>query len=593
MKNLLSILAIFLMVSFSGCALKKMVKLAQDQQITPSPAPLEVHADSVAFDISVVLPTKMLPQGKIYTIKPSYVYGDQTMELDPIEFKAEDFPNSGDVQPRITQEYVFAYEPDQNPGDLAVMGIASDPAAGKELPTPNVNIAAGLITTSTLAQDVAFPVYADHGYNNKEELIPVNVNFYFEQGRSNLRRSEINSDRGSKLEAFIAEKNVTRTVTITGTHSPEGAERINSDLAEDRAQVIEDFYRAQMKKYDYQGIQDSIQFVLKPVIENWGAFKDSLALYDGITDAQKREYLDIVNGPGEFEDKEDRLQKLSTYDQVFDDLYPNLRSAVTEILMVKDKKTDAEISILAKAIANEEQNADTLSMEELLYGATLTPSLSEKEAIYKAAIAKEDNAVAHNNLGATYIQMAQEAGESSAMMNYLDMAATQLEIAMKMNASPEVYANMASVKLMMGDNLAAYEAADEALSNLRGDVAAGVYGVEGSALVQLARYDVAIASLVDATPTTQNLFNRGLAQLLNGDFRNAMENFIDAAEQDEDFALGHYAAAIAAARMSNIDALVEHLKQAIELDASYKDKALRDLEFRNFVSNAAFTALMN
>jgi hypothetical protein len=47
-------------------------------------------------------------------------------------------------------------------------------------------------------------------------------------------------------------KNVTRTVTITGTHSPEGAERINTKLSEERAAAIEKFYRAQMKKYDYQ-----------------------------------------------------------------------------------------------------------------------------------------------------------------------------------------------------------------------------------------------------------------------------------------------------------------------------------------------------
>ena len=49
--------------------------------------------------------------------------------------------------------------------------------------------------------------------------------------------------RDDEFEAFIAHKNITRTVTITGTHSPEGTERINSKLSNDRAAVIEKYYR--------------------------------------------------------------------------------------------------------------------------------------------------------------------------------------------------------------------------------------------------------------------------------------------------------------------------------------------------------------
>ena len=65
---------------------------------------------------------------------------------------------------------------------------------------------------------------------------------------------------------------MTRTVTITGTHSPEGTETINTDLSGDRAGTIEKYYRGRMDRYDYAGAADSIEFILKPVVQDWGCF---------------------------------------------------------------------------------------------------------------------------------------------------------------------------------------------------------------------------------------------------------------------------------------------------------------------------------
>lgn len=117
-------------------------------------------------------------------------------------------------------------------------------------------------------------------------------------------------------------------------------------------------------------------------------FQKALAAYSGISDAQKSEYTKIVNGSGSFEEKEDKLQKLSTYKKVFKDIYPDLRAAKTEVLTVKEKKSDAEISVLAKQVASEEVSGDTLSLEELMYAASMTPSLKERANLLKAATKK-------------------------------------------------------------------------------------------------------------------------------------------------------------------------------------------------------------
>lgn len=580
MRKLFYVALIFATLSMSGCALNKMIKAAKDQDLTVVPNPLEVHADTVAFEISALLPTKMLQKGKIYTVNSFYKYGDQEIPFEGIEFQADQFANSSTEQPRLSKNYSFAYEDAMKRGDVEIMGVALDPKNGKTKETERMKVAEGIITTSKLVQPTYFAAYADHGYNNQEELEPTNVNFFFDQGRSNLKRSEINSDRGKYFQAFVAEKNVTRTVTITGTHSPEGAERINSRLAPDRAKTIEDYYRAQMRRYDYQGMADSIQFIPKPIIRDWADFRAALSGYEGITSEEKSAYLNIINGDGTFEEKEDQMHSLPTYRKVFRDVYPGLRTAKTDILTVMDKKSDPEISILSKQVANSEASADTLSIEELMYGATLTPSLEEKEAIYKAAIAKSDEWNSHNNLGAVYVQMAIE--NPAEATRYAELAVTQLQISLNKRESAEAYINLGSAQLMQGNVQAALASLRTAgTKNPSGDNARGANGVLGALETMAAQYDRAVIALSNSEETAINLFNKGLAQLLNKDFNNALASFQESIQADGDFALASYGAAVANARLQDEAKTIENLTNAVSKDPSLKDMALNDLEFRN------------
>ncbi|HEX9649636.1 MAG TPA: hypothetical protein VGA21_03695 [Cyclobacteriaceae bacterium] len=586
MRKLFYVVLIFATLSMSGCALNKMIKAAKDQDLTVVPNPLEVHADTVAFEISAVLPTKMLQKGKIYTVNSFYKYGDAEIAFEGIEFQADQFASSSTEQPRLSKKFSFAYTDAMKSGEVQMMGVALDPKNGKTKESERLKVADGVITTSKLIQKTYFAAYAPHGYNNAEEMEPINVNFYFDQGKSNLKRSEINSDRGKYFQGFIAEKNVTRTVTITGTHSPEGAERINSRLSPDRAKTIEDYYKAQMKRYDYKGMADSINFILKPIIRDWADFMTALASYEGITSEEKSAYQNIINGSGTFEEKENGMHKLPTYRKVFRDVYPGLRTAKTDILTVKDKKSDAEISVLSKQVAQNETSADTLSVEELMYGATLTPSLTEKEAIYKAAIAKSDDWNSHNNLGAVYVQMAIE--NPSEATSYADMAVTQLQISINKQESAEAYINLGSAQLMQGNIRAALASLrTSGTKNPSGDNARGANGVLGALEAMTAQYDRAVIALSNSQETAVNLFNKGLAQLLNKDFNNALASFQEAIQKDGNLALASYGAAVANARLQNEARVIENLTNAVTKDPSLKELALNDLEFRNFNISSA------
>jgi tetratricopeptide (TPR) repeat protein len=346
-----------------------------------------------------------------------------------------------------------------------------------------------------------------------------------------------------------------------------------------------------MKKYDYKGLADSINFIIKPVVDDWTAFKAELNAYEGITSDEKSEYLNIVNGGASFEEKEKSLRKLASYKKVFKDVYPKLRTAKTEILKIKEKKTDAEMSVLAKQISEGAVADSLLTEEELMYAASLTPSLKEKEAIYTAATKKNDSWKSHNNLAATYIAMANEDEANAATL--FGKAATQLEIANKKKESAEAYANLGSVYLMQGNAKKAYDALNKAASmGASNDVAKGMNGVKAASEIKLAKYADAVSSGASSEETAQNLFNKGLAQLLNKDFTNAVASFDEAIEKDNNYAMANYAAAVASARANKVDALVKYIKAAVAADPDLKSVALNDLEFKAFAGNALFTGAL-
>jgi hypothetical protein len=576
------------LVLVNGCALKQMVKLAKNQELTVTPNPLEVHGDSVAFEMTALLPLKMLKKNKIYTVDLRYQYGEQKVDLQTLEFVATDYPNAKTEQPKVTKHYAFAYKPEIGNGDLIAVGTAWNLAKTKSKKTVDFPVAKGLITTSRLVKDYIFVAYADHGYNNKEELEPTAVEFFFEQGKSKLRPSETKGTNGKFLDAFIAKKNITRTVTIVGTHSPEGREAKNTELADERSKVIEKYTKDRLKHYGYSA--DSINFVAKGVSLDWEGLKKELSTTTLLDEAQKNEILNIINGSGDFHSKEEQIEKLSSFKIVFNKIYPKLRNARTEILTVKKKKSDAEITLLAKSISEGNVKLDTLNENELGYAATLTPVLSEKEAIYTALVKKNDSWVAHNNLGAVYLEMAKREADDTKKRSLLDKAATSLNMSLKKQESGEAHANLASVSLAKGvrpdARMEAQKAVDAGTSS--DAVKKGASGILGVLDIKDGKYDVAIQNLSKSTDSSEVVYDLALANLLKKDFGPAKNGFDKYKGMMPSDSWGFYLAAVTAARQGDEATLSSNLKQAVTLNRSLAEKATKDLEFANFVNSENF-----
>jgi tetratricopeptide (TPR) repeat protein/outer membrane protein OmpA-like peptidoglycan-associated protein len=587
MRKTLYSLLVGSVITLSGCSLGQMIKKANEQNLTVIPNPLEMHADTVEFKMSALLPVNMLKKGKIYTLSTTYKYADKEIKLDDIEFKYEDYPNQKSQQPKVTKTFSFPYSPEMLRGDLVIMGTASS-ANGKQKSTPEMPLALGVITTSELVMDINEVAYAPHGFTKDPDIEKLNLNFFFLQGSSALRSSEKRSDRGKQLDAYIAEKNITKTVTIVGNHSPEGLETINSRLSKDRATVVEKEYRRKMRRYDYKGMADSINFVLKPIIQDWSKFKTALAKSDLFTDDEKvaiNRTIDANDG-GDFRSREKSLKKLATYKKFFKEIYPDLRVAQTQIITEIPKKTDAEIAALAILIREGKAPADTLNEEELAYAATLTTDLDEMEQLYRAATKESDSWQAHNNLGAVLIQKGLMSDDNA----IFEDAVNHFNISNNRKENAYAFANLGLAEGLSSGNY--YKSLDyykKALGlNPAGDLRANTYALKGVSEMKIASYQDAATSFTEAMGNPDVLYDLALANLLKKDFGVAKSGFEKAVSANDKNALAYYCSAVTAARMGELQGVTDNLPKAIQLNSDLRERAINDLEFVNYADSPEF-----
>lgn len=578
------------MLAFNACSLKQMVKMAKDQELTVNPSPLEVHGDSVAFDISATLPVKMLKKNKIYSVSSFYKIGDEKIELGSFDFVSTEFPDAKTATPKITKHQAFAYKPEIGNGDLVVIGSASNLDKTKVKSTEEMPIAKGLITTSRLVKNYSYVAYADHGYNNKEELMPSTVNFYFEQGKSVLRKSEMKGQNAKFLDAFITAKNVTRTISVIGQHSPEGTETKNANLANERSVVIEKYVKGRMKFYKQDSVIKTIQFVTKGDIKDFEPMKAAIAKDTKLSEDQKSELMNIINGSGDFTAKQDQIAKLPFYNKlVLAHLYPSLRTARTEIWTVKPKKSDAEITLLAGQIASGKVSVDTLNAEELGYAGTLTPILAEKVAIYEALIKKTDNWVAYNNLGAVYVEMAKVEVDQNKKTELVNKAINTLEMSLKKQESGEAHLNLASAYMLSGVRESSRDQANKAVaSNATDAVKKGANGVLGTLDIKDGKYDLALQDLSKSNDSLEVKYNSALASLLKRDFNTAKAGFANYIAASPNDPAGYYLAAVTAARQKDEGTLTTNLKKAKSLSAKWGERAVSDMEFYDYWNSDNF-----
>ena len=351
-----------------------------------------------------------------------------------------------------------------------------------------------------------------------------------------------------------------------------------------------------MDKYDYKDEADEISFDLVPVVENWDALRRTLRASNSLSRDEKSQVSSIINGGGSFVDKEKALSKLSSYKTLMKDVYPDLRTAKTEVITVINKKPNNEILAIAQNIVNGSASGDALTHGELLFAAGLTPDLKEKAAIYQAAVKWGGSWKAHSDFGSVHVQLAkQEESGTEAQLKLLEAAETQLNISINKEESAEAYLNLAAACAVKYE----WEAANEYLTkaaNLNDErTKNALYASQGTIAITGGNYEKAIVAFDKVGGTggykAWSLWRKSIANLVLGnvsDAKSSMDSFGKLVENNEwDLPANYYyVLAICAARDGNSSAITKNLTTAFSMDyrIDLKNKAVNDLEFKDYAS---------
>ncbi len=532
----------------------KLGELSADY-FTVTPNPLETKGGKVPVTIDGTIPEKFMKKKATVTVTPELRYGGEVAQGQSAAFQGEKASGNGQTVPyneggTYTMRAQWTYAPAMHVSDLY---LTFDAAVGsKTVSIPDVKIADGIIATSELykcALGSSACMAADAYQRIIDEQYVAQVKFLINQ--ATLRKSELETTSVEDFVKLLKDINDNQeglaltNIEVLAYASPDGAYDFNDKLASQREKVSEDYVNTQMKD---AGVSSDV--TAKYTAEDWEGFQELVAASD-IQD--KDVILRVLSMYQDPDEREQQIRNMSAgYQELADGILPELRRARMIANYQVIGRSDEQI------LEQYEADPSVLSLEELLYAATLVSDIDTKEAIYKAAIsAYPDDYRAYNNVGA--IEIAK--GNIDEADSYISKALSIDGSAAEANGNKGLIA-MYSGKL---DEAEAYiakagEAADykKALGTLK-----------------IAQGDFAGA---EDTLSGTNCNMEALAQILNKDYSGAASTLGNITERD---AMTDYFEAILNARQGNDSGATSHKKDAVDKDASLSTYAEEDLEFRN------------
>lgn len=563
-------------VVLTGCdGLGKMIKKQKDINYSVTPNPIEMHGDSVQFSVNGKFNPKLFAKKVTMTITPVVKYNGGEKAMKPVVLVGDKATGSGQkisFDKGGTFSYTsekFLYEPGMKVAKVELRGEGQVKKKIKKFDP--VEIADGTIITPLLVRNDEKGIYGKDAF---VKVSPVNqtAHIYYVINQSNVRPAEMKSEEVKNVLAFI-NTNINSTwyefkgINVNAYASPDGETEKNEHLAMDRAKSGSAAFMAEFKKNknkDNKFGKEKEQYVVGTTKEDWEGFK---SLMEASTMADKDLILRVLTMYSDPNQRRTEIKNLSkTYKELAEKVLPKLRRSEIIINVDKKSRTDEMISALATS------HPDSLSVEELLYGATLTNDINTKVQIYTAAEKQyASDWRTSNNLGVALLTQNKvaEAGEA---FKRADAA----------NANNPIIANnLGTIQSKNGNRVAAME-----LYNKANGAGPEVGYNKGIVQIRDGKYSDAVSSFGDSKS-----FNKALAQLLAGD-AGAVGATIDAGNE-KDMALSYYLKAVSAARRSSTADVISNLKTAIEKDGTLKAAAKDDAEFIKLRSDSGFTSLVN
>ena len=536
----------------SGCGLDKMANKYETVSFTTTPPTLQAHGGKVALSLDATFAEKYFAKKATVDFTPVLVYNGGETAFKTITIQGEEATGGEATIFNATggsfkYNDVISYSDEMMSSTLELRAVAKQ--KDKEKVLEPVNIANGVIATSTRVQDTEDLANNNHGYEH-ETILEETATIYFLVNQSNIRTTEKSDDDIKALKTFAKNGYKTHSIEIISYASPEGSVNMNDNVSDNRMKSTLNYTKRLLRSLKVDGAKNSDLYTETSVGEDWEGFE---SLVKGSDIKDKRRINKIVNSIADVEVREQQIRDLAEiYDALEDDVLPQLRKATIIIRSYQPKRTDEEIATLSTTTPEE------LDVKELLFSATLTSDEITQTTIYNKAVELHNDWRGYNNIACMYLAK----GNFSEAMTYLEKAE---ELG---GVTSDVLTNKGIIAARKGQLSKAQKLFNDANTTENNQA---VLDVRQGEYTKAARFY-----------KNGKSFNATLAQLLNGK---------NSAKCNENTAACNYLNAIANARSGNNDAAISSLTNAINTDVSYKSEAVKDLEFVNLRTNETFIAL--
>jgi len=566
-----AIISMALAVTTACNPLNNMTKRAEEVTYSVTPNPLEMHSDSIEVNISGSIPPKFFNKKVSVDVTPTLTYEGGVTKLKTLTLVGEDSEVEGTKIPyekggNFTYNDKIAYQEGMDVAELSA--VAFGKYKGKEKAFPAEKIASGTIVTPYWIMDDDRPIV---GADKFTKVTPASKSavIHYLVNRSHVRSSELGDEDIKELKSWVKEMSenpmfVFKNTSLVAYASPEGEMSLNANLADDRANSGANAVNSIMRRNRVEAASDEGFYNKQGKGEDWNGFKKAMQASD-IKD--KDLILRVLEMYEDNTKREEEIRNLAaTFEVIQEKILPDLRRTEITVNGEITSFSDEKIKDFAKS------NPDTLSAEELLYAATMFDEMNDKLEIYQtySKLFPKDWR-GPNNVAYVYI-----------MQGKLDQAKSELDKANSLAPNTPVISN----------NLGVYERAngndEKAMEYYAAAAGAGeeVGNNIGYLKIKSGDYNEAVSNYGSVKS-----FNAALAQTLNKDYQAALKT-IDASPA-ADQAAGYYLKAVIGARMNDQNVVVSNLKNATSADASLKEKAKKDVEFKAYWDNAEFQAAVN
>ncbi|RTQ52271.1 tetratricopeptide repeat protein [Hymenobacter gummosus] len=593
---LLPLLTVGATAFLPACTLPKMLRVAQEgQQVSARPPVLEANGDNVLGEIQVRVPAAHLRKGAVYELPMRYRCDNGLREdtVGTIRFLLGEYLY--DEQDKnfvvVRKPVVFPFEPRKNPGQLLTRPQVRElKAGGKVLKAEQeVMLARGVSIPSRLVVRQVEPVtYIPEPPADLEGGGTRVLPFFFDQGQAAIRNYL--GTNVAALEAFIEANQHTQKVMIAAGHSPDSLDSRDAQLADKRVKALLKYYQKRLDTDSYLNSLKSVKFGTQAYHRRWDLFLSKVQA-SALKPEQQDSVIDIINETrGGWAAQEKALHKLTYFDYLEQYIYPVMRFGTVAVQYSAPKRLQSEIYLLSKKIVEREVDADALTPEELRYSATLTPLLAEKQRIYETAIATSGRWEAYHNLGVVLMERSEKEVSDKVRRAYLRRAATNFTLAAHRNPTADMFYHVATAWHRAGDRLEALQNYDYAIK-LGGPrlTLDKVFADKAALEIEIGQPDDALRSLAYSDKGYQNTMNKALIYLMKENYEGAADIYQQALSIKPNDPMAYYCLAVLAARQQRDGDVGQYLRRAVQIDRSYAQKAVEDLEFRSYASSKVFT----